>query len=87
MTEEADDSPPPEFYPCDSCGWPVAPDEAYAPREMPTLQVFCHVCLRKKLSECEECGQRVFVSAYLHLPSGTIFCEPCFLRVLDRGDL
>jgi formylmethanofuran dehydrogenase subunit E len=78
MIEEADEPPPPEFYPCDSCGQPVPAERAFAPME--TLDVFCDACLSAKLKPCEECGNMIYASAYQHLPTGQVLCEPCTLK-------
>ncbi|MDQ5872671.1 MAG: hypothetical protein M3547_10775 [Acidobacteriota bacterium] len=68
---------------CDSCGEAVPEDVAYAPME--TLELLCRSCLEEKLGACEECGGRIRVSAYQHLPSGRAICEPCALARLKTG--
>lgn len=69
---------PISFYPCERCGGPVPADRAFAPME--TLEVRCPACLLEVLKPCEECGALMRASAYQHLPSGKVFCEPCVLK-------
>jgi hypothetical protein len=73
-----EDTGPPD-YSCDSCGRRVAAAHAFAPME--TLEVRCVGCLRSGLKPCAKCGTLIRASAYQHLPSGAVLCEPC---VLDR---
>lgn len=69
---------PVSFYPCERCGAPVPAERAFAPME--TLEVLCPACLREALKPCESCGAPIRASAYQHLPTGKVFCEPCALR-------
>jgi DNA-directed RNA polymerase subunit RPC12/RpoP len=73
-----DSAPQPEVYPCDSCGKPVRAEVAFA--QMETLELRCADCLREVLKPCESCGGLIRASAYQHLPSGRVLCEPCVLK-------
>jgi formylmethanofuran dehydrogenase subunit E len=42
--------------------------------------VLCDPCLRERLKPCESCGSLIFASAYQHLPTGRVVCEPCVLK-------
>jgi formylmethanofuran dehydrogenase subunit E len=79
MTDENErEGPPVSFYPCERCGSPVSAERAFAPME--TLEVLCGVCLREALKPCESCGTLIRASAYQHLSSRKVLCEPCVLK-------
>jgi formylmethanofuran dehydrogenase subunit E len=59
----------------------VPAEKAYAPME--TLDVFCDACLLEKLKPCEGCGSLIYASAYQHLPTGRVLCEPCVLNKIS----
>lgn len=68
---------------CDSCGTEVALEAAYAPME--TLELLCRDCLREKLQPCSSCGARILASAYQHLPTSEVLCEPCAVKRIGVG--
>jgi formylmethanofuran dehydrogenase subunit E len=70
-------------YPCERCGNSVPAERAFAPME--TLEVLCPACLREALKPCEGCGAPIRASAYQHLPTGKVLCEPCVLREISTG--
>jgi len=83
MTGDRDleSGPQPEVYPCDACGKPVRAEVAFA--QMENLELRCAECLREVLRPCEICGSLIRASAYQHLPSGRVLCEPCVLKKLS----
>jgi formylmethanofuran dehydrogenase subunit E len=79
MSEEQE-RPPPDFYPCDSCGHLIPTERAYA--DMETLTVLCPQCLPEKLKPCGQCGAMIRAAAYQELGTGRVICEPCVLKRL-----
>lgn len=79
-THEGDPAPP-DDYPCEGCGSPVPAERAFAPME--TLEVRCPSCLRDVLKPCDDCGTLIRASAYQHLATGRVICEPCALTRLS----
>lgn len=60
---------------CESCGTAIPTELAFA--SMESLELLCAECLEANLKPCEDCGARIRASAYQHLPSGRVVCEPC----------
>lgn len=68
------------YYYCEGCGRPLPNDVAFA--QMESLEARCVDCLKGLLKPCEECGVAMLASAYQHLLTGRVVCEPCVLTLL-----
>lgn len=71
-------------YRCDSCGRSVPAEYSFALME--SLEVRCPYCLRELLQPGGMCGTLIRASAYQHLPTGAVLCEPCVLQTVLHSE-